>query len=186
LTASLNGTSHTATISLLASAATTGTAVFVKLDTTTEGNWKGVYGSNGYNVINDQVSYPSYVTVTPSGESAYTWASSTTNARAPQRAESSTARIAAQWYTYSSFVVDLAFDDTAQHQVEIYCLDWDTTSRTETVSIVDENNVLLNSQNVTNFHNGQYLVWNLSGHVKIQVTDTNSGANATISGLFFQ
>src|SRR6202040_4390668 len=44
---------------------TTGTATFLALDTTTEGNWHGVYGSNGYNVINSTVAYPSYVTVTP-------------------------------------------------------------------------------------------------------------------------
>src|SRR5205807_7661335 len=37
---------------------TTGTATFAALDTTTEGNWKGVYGADGYNVINDTVAYP--------------------------------------------------------------------------------------------------------------------------------
>ena len=42
-------------------------AVFVKTDTSTHGTWKGVYGTQGYNVIDDTVSYPGYVTVTPSG-----------------------------------------------------------------------------------------------------------------------
>ena len=37
---------------------TTGTATFVALGTTTQGNWQGVYGSNGYNVINGTVAYP--------------------------------------------------------------------------------------------------------------------------------
>src|SRR5262249_58629681 len=42
----------------------TGTAGFVKTDTTTLGAWKSAYGGQGFNVINDTTAYPSYVTVT--------------------------------------------------------------------------------------------------------------------------
>ena len=41
----------------------------MKSDTTTQGSWKGVCGANGYNVIDETVSYPAYVTVTPAGQS---------------------------------------------------------------------------------------------------------------------
>ncbi len=58
--------SATATVTINP-ATSTGTAAFVHLDTTTQGNWHGVYGADGYNVINATVAYPSYVTVTPSG-----------------------------------------------------------------------------------------------------------------------
>jgi hypothetical protein len=45
---------------------------------------------------------------------------------------------------------------------------------------------VLNSQSVAGFHGGEYLVWNVSGHVRIQVTNTgNSSPNAVVSGLFF-
>jgi YD repeat-containing protein len=54
-------------------------ASFVKMDTTTQGNWHGVYGADGYNVIGDQASNPSYVTPVASGQSLYTWASSTSD-----------------------------------------------------------------------------------------------------------
>src|SRR5262249_17980127 len=37
-----------------------GAAAFLKSDTTTEGNWKNVYGSQGYNVIDNASNYPSY------------------------------------------------------------------------------------------------------------------------------
>jgi hypothetical protein len=37
---------------------------------------------------------------------------------------------------------------------------------------------------MSNFTAGQYLVWNLSGHVKLRITRTG-GLNAVISGLFF-
>jgi hypothetical protein len=183
-TGASNASQSASTLVTLNPAAPTGTAAFATLNPTTAGNWIGIYGSKGYNVINDAVSYPSYVTVTPSGVNAYTWTSSTSDGRALEAARSTANRIAAAWYG-SAFTIDLAFKDTVQHQIAIYCVDWDSTSRAETVNIVDENGVLLNTQSVANFHNGEYLVWQLSGHVKIQVTRT-AGVNAVISGLFFQ
>jgi hypothetical protein len=177
--------SANATVTLNPVGTTTGTATFQALDTTTQGNWKGVYGPDGYNVINNAVAYPSYVTVTPSGQNSTTWASSTTDVRALSKANSSTDRIAATWYNSSSFLIDMVFNDGLQHQLAIYCLDWDTTLRAERIDILDTSGVLLNTQNVSNFHNGQYLVWQLSGHVQVRVTNLTGRANAVISGLFF-
>ena len=53
--------------------ATTAAATFVSQDTTTQGNWQGVYGSDGYNIIGDQSSYPVYATVTTTNASTYIW-----------------------------------------------------------------------------------------------------------------
>ena len=39
----------------------------VKTDTTTEGNWIGTYGTQGYDIIGGAANLPSYATVTPSG-----------------------------------------------------------------------------------------------------------------------
>ncbi|MDR3708082.1 MAG: hypothetical protein P4L33_07260 [Capsulimonadaceae bacterium] len=42
----------------------TGTSArFVNLDTATQGNWRGKYGADGYNVIGAPVKYPAYATV---------------------------------------------------------------------------------------------------------------------------
>ena len=57
--------SAAALVNLHPPGAITGTATFVALDTVTQGNWKSVYGANGYNVINDAAAYPNGVTVTP-------------------------------------------------------------------------------------------------------------------------
>jgi thermitase len=159
-------------------------AQFVKTDTTTQGSWSGVYGASGYNVIDGTTSYPSNVTVTPSNQLNYIWSSSTTDARALQLSPLSGTRIAATWYTYSSFNIDMAFSDTAQHRLAIYCLDWDELSRSQTISILDgTSNAVLDSRSVTNFSAGEWVVWNVSGHVIVQVS--NTGPNAVISGLFF-
>ena len=41
----------------------TTTATFVGQDNTTQGNWKGVYGADGHNVIGDAQNYPAYAQV---------------------------------------------------------------------------------------------------------------------------
>ena len=50
---------------------------------------------------------------------------------------------------------------------------------------MDANNPknVLNTQSISSFGGGTYLVWTVSGHVKINVTMT-AGANAVISGVF--
>ena len=47
------------------------TAVFVKQDTTTQGNGIEAYGTEGYDVIDNAASLPSCATVTSSGENNY-------------------------------------------------------------------------------------------------------------------
>ncbi len=163
---------------------TPGTAQFVKVDSTTKGNWKGSYGAEGYNVIGDSAQYPSYVSVTPSGNSFWAWATSTTDTRGLTK-PSSTDRIEATWYSGTSFTVDLNFTDTAQHQVAFYSLDWENAGRSQTVDIIDgRSGALLNSQTLSAFSGGSYLVWNLSGYVKVRFTRTGN-KNSVMGGIFF-
>jgi subtilisin family serine protease len=162
----------------------TGTASFVKTDTTTQGTWKGSYGGEGYNVINDSISYPAYVNVTPSGNASYLWGS-TSDVRGMQKAFVNE-RIAACWYSSASFSIDLSFNDSNPHQVAFYMLDWDNyLGRTQRVDIVDANNTVLDTRSIGSFTGGIYLAWNLSGHVIIRITNTNPPSNAVLSGIFF-
>jgi hypothetical protein len=51
---------------------------------------------------------------------------------------------------------------------------------------VDANTgAVLDTRNLSNFTNGIYLIWNLSGHVKVNVT-LISGSNAVVSGVFLK
>lgn len=43
---------------------------------------------------------------------------------------------------------------------------------------------LLTTQTISNFSRGEYLTWNLQGHVIISVQD-DAGPNAVYSGIFF-
>ncbi|MDQ6676228.1 MAG: hypothetical protein M3Z09_02910 [Acidobacteriota bacterium] len=161
-----------------------GAATFVTTDNATQGNWKAGYGADGYTVVNDSANYPAYAQVTIAGQSNYTWVSSSTDVRALQKAAASD-RIAATWYTPTNFILDINLTDGKTHQVSLYCLDWDSAGRAETIDILDAaTNAILDSRPVSSFDNGKYLVWNLSGHVKARVS-VSGGSNAVVSGLFF-
>jgi hypothetical protein len=167
---------------------TSGTASFLRTDITTLGSWKGVYGADGYNVIGDATVLPQYVTLTPGGNAFWSWTSSTSDIRAVQKASNPFDRIAACWYGWGSFTIDLAFNDSNTHQAAIYVLDWDLYGggRTERIDILDTSGNVLDTRSVSSFFTGQFLVWNLSGHVAVRLTNTNPAGNAVISGLFFR
>ncbi|MGB2898283.1 MAG: hypothetical protein WBB89_03385, partial [Candidatus Acidiferrum sp.] len=164
---------------------TSSAANFVNADTSTQGSWHGVYGADGYSVANDSQSIPSYATLAMQNQFSYTWASSTTDPRALQTGTGS-GRIASTWYLSGTFTFDVNLTDGNPHQFALYALDWDAVGRTETIQIVDANtNAVLDTRTLTGFNNGVYLVWNLSGHVKVNVIWTG-GVNAVVSGVFFK
>jgi hypothetical protein len=163
---------------------------FVGRDTTTQGNWESAYGADGFDLAQDSSgdnpSFPAYATVTISGNSNWTWAGSTSDLRALQKAAAgSTDRLAACWYSGGRFSVDVHLSDGATHQIALYALDWDNGARNETINVVDDSaGTLLDSRTITGFQNGVYLVWNVKGNVTFQVVNTGS-ANAVLSGVFF-
>jgi hypothetical protein len=44
---------------------------------------------------------------------------------------------------------------------------------------------VLDSRDLSSFVSGTYLVWNLTGHVQLVITNELSGRNAAASALFF-
>ena len=196
-----NGTQNfTLTVNPLPAALSS--ASWVKADTTTHGTWSGVYGSQGYSLATgaqniQNISIPANFSL--QGQSNWAWAAGTTDNRA-LTIDSQGDRTAACWYGAGSFTVSLNFTDGQIHQVAIYVLDWDSQGRSETISIADAaTNKVWDSRSIpnstsssatytnttgTNYVNGTYLIWNISGAVKITVTST-AGPNAVVSGIFF-
>jgi len=67
----------------------------------------------------------------------------------------------------------------------IYGLDWDGNNRSQRLDLIDAGtNALLDSRSISTFHSGEYLVWDLRGHVKITVVKTGA-RTAVVSGLYF-
>ncbi|HYL92444.1 MAG TPA: cohesin domain-containing protein, partial [Alphaproteobacteria bacterium] len=163
LTASLNGVARTFTLTYVPAA-----ALFVKTDTATQGTWKGVYGADGEAIANDSANYPTYAQVSFNGATPYTWTPSTTDVRALQKGAASD-RIASVWYASTRFTIDVNLMDGNLHEVGLYCLDWDNTGRSETIDILDAvSGTVLDSRSVSAFSNGEWVLWNLSGHVTIR------------------
>ncbi len=162
------------------------TAVFLKEDTTTAGNWIGKYGTSGYDVINSGVNLPAGVTVTAASENSYTWANPapTTATQALEVPTSGTSRIAACWYSYTNFTVDVNVG-TGSYNLELYVVDYDKGNRSEQIQLSDAGTkTVLSTETVSGFAGGAYLNWTISGNVLI--TFTNAGkSNAVLSGLFF-
>jgi uncharacterized delta-60 repeat protein len=162
----------------------TSAAVFVTKDTTTVGNWKGVYGSEGYNVFGKQQLLPSYVQVTPAGKSDWIWTDTTSDPRALLWPVG-TGRMAACWYSSTGFDIDFNITDGRTHRLAVYLCDWDYNGRGQTIQLINPSTgAILNSQTVSGFSGGQYLVWDIKGQVRLRLTRT-AGVNAVLSGFFF-
>ena len=160
------------------------TAVFSGTDATTQGNWMGVYGGDGFQTVDDATNIPAYVTVTPAGVADYMWDGASTDIRALERAAGA-GRLAATWYG-RTFSIDLNFTDGATHAVAFYIVDWDSFNRTERFDVRDTvRGTILDSRTATGFATGQYWQWTFQGHVTVQVTQTGGGGGAVVSAVFF-
>jgi hypothetical protein len=171
-------------LTALADRASAATAQFLRTDASTKGNWPANYGSDGYYLANSVSSAPSYATVTPQAQLNYTWASNTSDPRALLIPNTSSG-IAAAWYSPSPFSVNINFTDSATHQVALYVLDWDSGGRIQQLKITDASTgAPLDTETVSSFTGGTYVVWNISGSVVITVT-AQAGANGVVNGVFF-
>jgi hypothetical protein len=115
----------------------------------------------------------------------FTWAASSPDVRALQKVSNPGDRIAATWYSSTNFSIDVNLTDGLTHQVALYALDWDDASRIQRVDVIDATSQgILDSRTQSNFRPGEYLVWNVQGHVTFRVTNLGNG-NGLVSGIFF-
>ena len=159
---------------------------FLGVDTSTQGNWKGVYGSEGYNTF-EASSYPAYMSVNIGTNARYIYATGqTTDPRALQVAASgSTDRISAVWYTNDTMTTEVTFTDGASHRVAFYVMDADHRGRAERIDVIDRSTgEILDTRTVDQFDSGQYLSWNVKGSVGFKFTNLPGSLNAVFSGLF--
>ena len=177
--------SHNAVLSGLFLDPPAATATFVKQDATTSGNWVGTYGSQGDDIQGYTASLPAYATVAFSASATpYTWSSSTTDTRGRRRPASppQRPRVAASWFSKSSFNVNVNLSDGQTHDLELYFLDWDNQGRTEQVQISGAaTGTVLSTRSIASFGSGVYLDYAVSGNIVITITTTSSH-NAVLSG----
>ena len=179
----------TVTINVTAPITTTTSVTFDKLDTTTQGNWINTYGNQGYEVIsggNSYVNLPAGVTVTPAGETSYTYTTPPNTTTPALEVPGGASRIASVWYSATSFTVDVDVTNGQSYNLELYVLDYNgSNGRSEKVQLSDAvTGTVLNTESVSSFSGGDYLDYTISGNVLVTITRT-AGANAVLNGLFF-
>jgi hypothetical protein len=158
-------------------------ATFITQDSTTQGNWKGAYGGDGFSIASLGGTLPAYAKVAFAGSATWVWNYNTSEIAGVQKI-SGTERIASCWYAPSSYSLDINLTDGQTHRVALYCLDWDAMGRQQTVSLLDPaTGAVLNSRTLTGFQRGVWLVWEIKGRVTLKVASTVG--NAVASGLFF-
>jgi hypothetical protein len=163
------------------------TAVYLNTDLSTGGNWTGTYGADGYSVFGGTAAIPTYASLGVSGNQYWQWETpGTSDTRALQTSAGSSIHEAACDYSSGSFTFDLNLTDGQTHQVALYLLDSDYRGRSETIQITDAaSGAVLSTTDVKNFANGAYQVYDLSGHVKITISNDAGSLNAVASGIFF-
>jgi hypothetical protein len=177
-------------------------ARFIKQDTTTSGNWGGVYGKDGYALCNyngaegDKKSLPSYVTsldyyraFPKSGRPDTTmWAKETSDPRAlAPSADNGKERTAACISNNDqTMTLTIGIDGTRDYQVALYFVDWDKKGRREAIEMMDATTLNLVSpvQIVNAFAGGKYLVYSYNKSAKFRFNKVR-GETVTLSGIFF-
>ncbi len=156
-------------------------AVFVEMDTTTQGAWLGTYGTQGYALAADVTSLPAGASVSAAGQGSWMYSASTTDPRALQRPTGGS--FAATWYS-SRFTIDVNTGDGGAHRVALYFMDFDDRGRVQSIDVLDPaTGALLDTRTASTFVGGVYGVWNVTGAVRFRVTAI-AGVNAVTSAVF--
>ena len=183
-------------------------AKFVKLDSTTSGNWGGVYGKDGYVLCNyngggvDKTNLPSYISsisyFRAFGGSAKNenrlapdpvlWASSTNDTRAASADSMNGEMRNAACVSNGDQTMTLTIGVKAEHdyQVALYFVDWDKQGRREAVEMMDATTLKLVApvKIVDSFAGGKYLVFTYNKSAKFRFNKVR-GETVTLSGIFF-
>lgn len=159
-------------------------------DTITQGNWIGRYGSEGYDLVHYK-QIPSYATLALAGnQTADPWHTGTMDVQDLLVPGSDSQRFSAAYSSSGEFSIDINFNDDRPHRVSLYCVDRDFQHRQQNITIVDAySQTILSGCPMSGFETGQYLVWEISGHVAIRVSwidnPLTGGDNAVVNGIFF-
>jgi hypothetical protein len=163
-------------------------AKFVKVDDTTAGNWKGVFGSEGAVICADKAgTAPKCANVTLTNKNdGIPWAPNPADTRYLLKSGDAKDRTVSSWTAYDQFEVGLEITDGKEHQVALYCMAWGNKCDM-TVEVQDaDTKAVLDSQQVKDFVKGKYLIWNIKGQVIVRISSNiqEEGTVAIASGVF--
>ena len=179
---------------------------YIGMDSTTSGDWGGVYGKDGYLLCNyngngsDKSNLPSYVSsvnyykVKGNGMPLnVVWESNTHDRKAlsPDRANSFPRNAAGLYavdddqigYTFTSTI---AIKGTHDYKVSLYFLDWENKGRKISVEMFDAetSNLIAPVELVESCRGGAYLTYSYNKSAKFRINSVR-GNKAFLNGIFF-
>jgi hypothetical protein len=168
-----------------------GRAVFLGVDERTQGDWKGIYGDDGYDIIGAAARIPDYATLTYNNSSVAVWTADTGDPRALQQPGRAANRIAARREFECQSSIDVSLNGSPR-EVDVCLIDWDHTNRNVVIDVVDaDSQRVLASACVSNFEQPKYVRFRLEGRVRLRISkllhENNSpvAGKPAFSGVFF-
>jgi hypothetical protein len=163
---------------------------FVRADSTTAGNWKGVYGQDGYVLAQNAVSVPAYSTFNTAGAVNLSlldiWATDPRALLKPNYAYSPTERVESYFHTPTSMDFLVSSPLGQVNRIALYFCNYQNEGRSESLQALDtRTGALLDARAVPNADGGVYLVYNYSGPVTFRVTNTLSSPTPTAAVAAF-
>lgn len=177
-------------------------AQWVRTDSSTSGDWGGVYGKEGYVLCNyngegrDERALPSYVTsleyfraFPKNGMPDPTvWAAGTTDRRAlaPNVRNGPRRNAACYSNTDQTMSVTIGVDGKREYQVALYFVDWDGGGSRLAVEMFDAAtlNLIAPVRIVSGHSGGAYVVYRYDRSVKFRINKVR-GDIVSLSGIFF-
>ena len=171
----------------------------VEQDTTTQGDWKGHYGSDGYVLFNydsvggHRIELPDYIDsihLAKTGDLHIV--SGTTDSRAPMSADGTTKRNMGSVITLDpipcnqTFTIDLPNSRNAPYRIALYFVDWEKVGRRSAIEVFDleSKQLLMPVEIVRNYQEGKYVVFSIDRPVRLRINQVR-GTNAALCALFF-
>lgn len=178
-------------------------ASFVKEDSSTSGNWGGVYGGDGYLLFSCHTAHgdtadlqvlPAYVgRVVCRKQIRALHATGVADQRAPSPDPGNTfPRCAGAILTQDpkatlqTMTIDIYLNTDMPYRVALYFLDWENSGRRSGIEMFDleSRELIAPVQIVDDYHDGRYMVYSYDRSARFRVNHVR-GPNASVSGLFF-
>lgn len=152
---------------------------YISEDSVTQGNWRGKYGKEGYDIAGAERKLPGYVNLSFDPESVWVRENDSNDNRAllkfTNNGNTGISRIAAEYSKYGKIAMTIDVGNQYRN-VTLYFMSWDRDFR-QPIEIANTGQLFY----VNNFKNGKYLTFKMRGRITFILGDER---NSSLSGIF--
>ncbi|MBN2774141.1 MAG: hypothetical protein JXR31_07825, partial [Prolixibacteraceae bacterium] len=166
-----------------------GKVTFIGTDTETKGNWQKKYGSEGYVIPGTGENIQDDLKISSINGETQVWEKQTKDIQALKNPVGED-NIASLRSHPLHEIIDIQFNDDKEHELAIYFLDWDRKERWTVIDFIDsKTRKVLHSYNLTDYSQGIYLKYKISGSVQCRISNVytqryKKSPDSGFSGIF--